>query len=218
MIALLIAQGLLAAEINPPLIFVGEPFTFDKPQNAATRDPAGVSLFGNRGVVRNQKAEFWLTVSRNSEIIDAALVQVPTATVPRWNEWPRTSGYYGGAIFIIQKDSKLALVPMRGNYGICIFENKERRYAPILSLDLAVRSGPQHVRPFVADFVYSGQDSITLYSRPDNVISVVLRITPSDVSLNAVALFAQRGTIGLLGVRRAIDLKQGQKLNLMARF
>jgi hypothetical protein len=107
---------------------------------------------------------------------------------------------------------------MRGNYGVCLLQDTEVRFANIVQFDIAVRSGPRHVRGLVADVIYSGNTAITLYAKPDNVLSTTLSITTGGLTLNGVALFALRGSIKLLGREQAVNLKQGERFQLSEPF
>jgi hypothetical protein len=216
MIAALVAAQALNITFNPPLLFVGESFRFSAPAFNSVTSLKGVALRrrGDEwlGTAKAANAEFWLLREGTDGLEDAAEVRVPMALVPRWKGWPDHSVSMGRLAFLAFGDKRIAAVPMKGNYGLCVFDGRtETRYANAFVLDIAVRSGPRHARDFIPDYFYAGAETIRMSADVDKVAHVSLRITIDAIEVTLVANYAMAGEARILGQQTALNLRQGQK-------
>ncbi|MGI8924415.1 MAG: hypothetical protein ACR2HJ_10325 [Fimbriimonadales bacterium] len=217
--AFVAAQALAGITYSPALVFLGERFEIHAPAEAVLSDGDGMDVWkqGKRWFGKADLADS----SFNAAIgdTDAALVRPPIAAVPRWRRWPSVSSEHDGVEFLISAERKVALMPMPGNFGIVVADAAgERRWPHIIVLDVAVRSGPRHTRPFYADYLYSGSSAISLLATPAKVASLSLRVTPARAELDVVARYRMAGTIRLMGTAKDVSLGSGEAVSLRFEF
>ena len=218
--AALFAQSVLQVSFSPPLVFAGEPFHINAPSGIDLSAIANLRKQGGFWIAQKPvPAEIWSIERKGNDLRDAAKIPVPLALVPRWQTWPTESGSLGGAAFLIRKGFNLALVPMDGNFELCIEQDgAERRWANTIRLDIAVRSGPKHERAIAADYIYAGKEHITLSARPDRVARLIIAITGDSIETTLLAEYQMAGTLSVLNQTKQISLAKGEKISMTISF
>lgn len=197
MIGILLAAQLSGVSIEPPFALPGERFEIRGLGAAEISRPEGVAIIrtGGKvyGVAKAPGASFWATLGPQDAFTDAVHFYPPIASGP-------AIGF-----------GNLTIFPVGDNYGlIARNDGPERRWAKIVGLDIAVRSGPRHGRPFKPDYVYVGDDSATLVGSPDKVARLSVRVDASGVHVELVALYDLGGTITILGSAHEINLRSAE--------
>ena len=197
MIVVLLAAQLGGISIDPQFALPGERFEIRGLGAAAISQPEGVQITRSGGkiygVAEAAGASFWATVGPARAFTDAVHFYPPIASGPGINL------------------GSLTVFRVGDNYGLIARKDRaERRWAKIVDLDIAVRSGPRHERPFKSDYVYSGNGSVTLIGSPDKVARLAVQLTENGAHVELAALFDLRGSITILGSKHDIDLKPAE--------
>ncbi|HET6644240.1 MAG TPA: hypothetical protein VFG65_01950 [Fimbriimonadales bacterium] len=197
MIGLLLAAQLGGLSIEPQFSLPGERFEIRGLGAAEISRPDGMEIIrrGGKvyGVAKGPGASFWATLGPEGAFADAVHFYPPVASGP--------------AIDV----GDLAIFPVGDNYGLIARDRgSERRWAKIVALDIAVRSGPRHERPFKPDYVYTGSDSVTFVGSPDKVARLSIRVDASGAHVELVALYDLGGTITILGAAHEINLRSAE--------
>jgi hypothetical protein len=212
-----LAQSALSPRFSPPLVFPGEKFTVTFSRPVALSEARGLELrgkdialeFGGFVPLRGEPT-FLATALENGVAVDAMRVEVPLAQVPRWSAWPLQSTVSADVAYLISGSRRIALVPTREGFGLCVEEaGKERRWRDVVAFDAAIRYGPSRPRPFRADYLYAGASGITFTARPESVMKVSVRVGFAEVEVRVVAGYEMTGTVSVLGNRHFISLSQG---------
>jgi hypothetical protein len=166
--------------------------------------PVGVEVEASDGSVRKSRGKWFGTASgRPVEIWakmseDGRLVDVTKKSLKIAARRPRSLG-----------DTAFAIVELNGGSYGAILEGK--RFADLISFDLAPRSAPSRLRPYEVDYVYLGPDRFTLSGMPDGLMRTTITATKLGIEVEYSGLFSLKGTVRILGTPFQIrDLKPAE--------
>ena len=169
--------------IEPAFVFPGESFKIIAPSNA-TLEIDGIKLRRNGsdwiGRASDKTAEVWAKIVQNGELLDVTKTQLPVAS--------------GRTYPLRTADFELVEIPS-SKYAAIL---NGKRFAELVSFMLAPRSAPIRHRPIDFDYVYFGNDRITLSGKPDGLIRTIIEITSQGIELSYSSLFDLSGTVTIL--------------------
>jgi hypothetical protein len=173
---------------EPAFAYPGERFTVVTDARARV-SADGLAFSGGNGtwVARapQEPVEIWSTIGADGSVEAAKSKALPVAS---------------GAPTAI---GSLLVVPLHGDSYAAILNG--RRFAELISFELAPRSAPMRERRFNIDYRYFGGTSATLLGDAGGLMRIAVRVANEEIRVDYLTLFDLNGTMRILGKEFAIS-------------